>query len=451
MFKKFASIIYALIILALLGLYFTNDFGIVDIQKTALVMAVGIDRQNDQLCLTAQVAVPKPSESGDNTEYTEVQGLGDTVADALNEINSKTGFFPKLLFCRLILLGESTFGSDIFELMNYFYRTEFSDLTSLVATCYGEASDLLKLKTPMSQVPSIAIQRGISEELKKSGNVTAATLKDIAISNLSPSKMCVMPYVEAFDKGTSSKAGDDKVGGDKNTADQSGSGGGQSGGDESGGSGSGGQSGGSGSGGESGGESGGSGSGGGESGQSGGSGASGAANNEASGEVDFACRKTAVYKEGKFVGILDEEQAFALNILTEETRMVVLPCEAEGNNYTLGIKGNKGGVDFKVKDGRAICTLSFSGHAEIQASETPLSVEDVARSESVSKEILDGAKKRIEERIDSLIEFTKENDVDLLKLKESLYKRAYKYFKPYEERIINECQYDYKVNITTVN
>lgn len=417
MFKRFASIIYALIVLALLGLYFTNDFGIVDIQKTALVMAVGIDRQNDQLCLTAQVAVPKPSESGDNTEYTEVQGLGDTVADALNEINSKTGFFPKLLFCRLILLGESTFGSDIFELMNYFYRTEFSDLTSLVATCYGEASDLLKLKTPMSQVPSIAIQRGISEELKKSGNVTAATLKDIAISNLSPSKMCVMPYVEAFDKGTSSKAGDDKVGGDKNTADQSGTGG-QSGG---------------------------------ESGQSGGSGSSGAANNEASGEVDFACRKTAVYKEGKFVGILDEEQAFALNILTEDTRMVVLPCEAEGNNYTLGIKGNNGGVDFKVKEGRAICTLSFSGHAEIQASETPLSVEDVARSESVSKEILDGAKKRIEERFDSLIEFTKENNVDLLMLKESLYKRAYKYFKPYEERIINECQYDYKINITTVN
>ena len=91
----------------MLALFFTNDFGLLDIHKTSLIVAVGIDTDGEEVQVTAQVAVPQPSQSGDSINYVEVQGSGLTVADALNEINVKTGTYPRLLFCKLILLGEA--------------------------------------------------------------------------------------------------------------------------------------------------------------------------------------------------------------------------------------------------------------------------------------------------------------------------------------------------------
>ena len=89
MIKKLSVIIYWAIIIALIGLFFTNDFGLVDIRKTSIIVAVGVDTQDGEVQVTAQLAVPQPAENGENIQYTQVQGSGITVADALNEINSK--------------------------------------------------------------------------------------------------------------------------------------------------------------------------------------------------------------------------------------------------------------------------------------------------------------------------------------------------------------------------
>ena len=122
--NKYSHIIYLLVMLALLGLFFTNDFGIVDIHKTSVIVAVGIDPAGEEVQVTAQIAVPQPSQSGENVQYTEVQGSGLTVADALNEINAKTGTYPKLLFCKLILLGEGCQKNELFKRW-LFYRRNF--------------------------------------------------------------------------------------------------------------------------------------------------------------------------------------------------------------------------------------------------------------------------------------------------------------------------------------
>ena len=43
----------------LLFAFFSNDFGLVDIQKTAVILAAGIDRTEEGYELTAQISVPK--------------------------------------------------------------------------------------------------------------------------------------------------------------------------------------------------------------------------------------------------------------------------------------------------------------------------------------------------------------------------------------------------------
>ena len=193
--SKLSVLIYWLIIIALLGLFFTNDFGLVDIHKTAIITAVGIDAEEGEVIVTCEVAVPQPSQSGDNIKYTQIQGSGLTIADALNEVNSKTGFYPKLQFCKLILVGEDCQNQELFRMLGCFYRKNYSELTALVAMCKGKASDMLAMSSPVSDMTSEAITKSLSEEIEKSANAASVSLKDIAMREFSKSGACYMPFV----------------------------------------------------------------------------------------------------------------------------------------------------------------------------------------------------------------------------------------------------------------
>ena len=95
---------YYLILIALLFcLFVTNDFGTLDVQKTAIVMAIGVDRQEDTFILTSQIAVPQSSTQGKSSQTEQIVSRGKTIAEAFKEINAKTGWYPKLVFCKLII------------------------------------------------------------------------------------------------------------------------------------------------------------------------------------------------------------------------------------------------------------------------------------------------------------------------------------------------------------
>ena len=82
---------YFIILIALLFfLFLSGDFGLIDVQKTAIIMAVGIDREDDTFIVTSQIAVPNASDQGKSTETVQIVSRGKTVADAFEEINAKT-------------------------------------------------------------------------------------------------------------------------------------------------------------------------------------------------------------------------------------------------------------------------------------------------------------------------------------------------------------------------
>lgn len=420
--KRFIPIFYWAVMLVLIGLFFTNDFGLVDIHKTSVVVAVGIDTEGEEVLVTAQVAVPQPSQSGDNIQYTEVQGRGLTVADCLNEINAKTGFYPKLLFCKLILIGEECQSEDLFRVLGCFYRRNYSELTAQVAMCKGKAQEMLAKPATISPENSTAMQRVLSNELEKSANVSSVNLKDIAETNYSVSQACYMPFIEANIQGTSEGGGDgDNVGGESGS--QGGSqGGGQSGGQQGGGS----------SGGE-GGSSGGSGSGGGEQ------------------KMEFTARKTAVFAGGRFVGLLNEQESFALNIMQNEIRLAVIPCDANDTHYTLGLKNASGGVKLKVEKGVPKLTLSFKANAQVQGAKKIMQPDSVMFDDVVKPEILKAAEKEITDRLSSLIKISVENNCDVLGVKSLLHKFNHKYYDAFKDDILSRMEVEYKIDIKSLN
>lgn len=427
--KKLTPILYIFIIIAMLALFFTNDFGLLDIHKTSLIVAVGIDTDGEEVQVTAQVAVPQPSQSGDSITYVEVQGSGLTVADALNEINVKTGTYPRLLFCKLILLGEGCQSEELFRILGCFYRRNYSELTALVAMCKGKAQDMLALPANIAPENSTAIQKVLSEELKKSANVSTANLKSVAETNYSVNGACYMPYVEANVQGTSQNGGNgDNVGG------ESGEQGGQSGGGQQGGSG-----------GEQGGQ------GGGESGGQQGGQNGGQSSKQEGGQMEFTARKTAVFAGGKFAGILNEQQAFALNILKNEIRLAVVPCDAGGIHYTVGLKSTSSKEKLKIVDGVPELTLSFSAQAQIQGAKIALEPESVMSDDTVRDDILKATEDEIRSRLESLVNTCVEEDCDVIGVKGLLHKFNYKYYETFKDDILARMKVNYDIKIVSLN
>ncbi|MBQ7879203.1 MAG: hypothetical protein IJ317_01005, partial [Clostridia bacterium] len=73
---------YLLIIFVLVFLFVSGDFGLVDVQKTAIVMAVGVDRDDDSFIVTSQIAIPQSSKQGKAAETVQLVSRGKTVAAA---------------------------------------------------------------------------------------------------------------------------------------------------------------------------------------------------------------------------------------------------------------------------------------------------------------------------------------------------------------------------------
>lgn len=415
--------IYFAIFLVLLGLFFTNDFGLVDIHKTAIITAVGIDTEDGEVIVTGELVAPQPSQSGENIRYTQVQGSGLTIADALNEINAKTGFYPKLQFCDLILVGESCKERELFSLLACFYRKNFSELTALVAACEGKAADMLALKSEVEDSTSEAIIKVLSDEIKKSANANSVNLKAIAMTNYSKSAACYMPYVEANEQGTSENGGNGE-----NIGGSGGNQGGSSGSSNNGSSGGGGESGGS---------------------QSGGS--SGAEGGSTEKTMEFTARKTAIYSEGKFKGILDERQSFALSAIKNDIRLAVLPCDADGVHYSLGMKNVKGGVKLKVNEGIPELTVSFKSKAQINGARKHLDPQQIVFDDVVSDSVLQGAEEALKTRFSDLIETCRQTDCDILGIKEQLYKYNNKYYEAFKDDILTRMNVRFEVEVSSVS
>ena len=285
---------YLLICLLLIFFFFSNDFGLTDVQKTAIVMAVGIDREEDTFILTSQIAIPQSSKQSKASETVQLVSRGKTIGEAFEEINAKTGWYPKLVFCNLILLGEKTAEQNVFDALDYFLRDEYLSDNCFVATCDGLAKDILDTSALVDPSSSTAIQKVLSDHAERVGTVMPNNLKDFSIGYFSDSRSSFLPIV---------KKEPQKV---QVEGSESGGSSGQNGGSESGSQGStGGQS----------------------------------AEKQADKPV-YSAGETALFVNGKRVETLKKEETFALSAVLNELRLASYSVERENKTCSLTVKQN---------------------------------------------------------------------------------------------------------------
>lgn len=316
---------YLLIVFILAFLFISGDFGLVDVQKTAIVMAVGIDREKDSFIVTSQIAVPQSSKQGKATQTVELVSRGKTVAAAFEEINAKTGWYPKLVFCNLILLGESATQTNAFDALDFFLLDEYLSDNCLVACCDGAAKDMLNVAALVDPSGSVAMQKVLSKHAARVGTVLPATLREFAIGYFGDAQSGYLPIVKTQPQ--------------QEQTEQSGSGGASA---EN----------------ESGGE-----------GESGGQGSQGgqSTQNSQSQQKDadkpvFSAGETALFVRGVRVGKLTADETFALGAVLHELKLAAYSVTTEdGATCTLTIKSNERKTKLSVgDDGRADMKISVT-------------------------------------------------------------------------------------------
>lgn len=179
----------------LLLLFASNDFGLIDIQKTAIVLALGVDAsaQEGLLDVTAQIGSADANGAAQASNIT-VEGVS-TVGEAIACLNRRTGWYPTFVHCRLLLLGGQTAERDVFGILDYFLRSEYIEDSCLLALCAGRAQAALEAGAPGGELTANAIAKVFSGEAQKTGLVSAVSLREFAKGYYGAGASGRLPYL----------------------------------------------------------------------------------------------------------------------------------------------------------------------------------------------------------------------------------------------------------------
>ena len=415
---------YLALVFILICMFFSNDYGMLDVQKTAIVLAVGVDREDDTFILTSQIAVPESSKQGKATQTVELVSRGKTIADAFRQINAKTGWYPKLVFCKLIVLGEKTLEKNAMDALDFFSLDEYMSDNCLVACCDGLAKDILNTQALIDSAGSIAISKVLSTHAERVGTALPASLRQFCIGYFGKSKSGFLPIVQTQPQ-------QEQVGG-SGSSGSSGSSSNQSGGDSSSGSGQSGQS-----------------SSGGSGGGSGGSAGSGGAEKQE--KPVFSASRTALIVEGKRVGELSEEETFAVCAVKRELKLAGFSVQNEDGVCTLSIKNNAPSSKLQLgADGRATMQISLTLTAGLLDYSTARDLNDLTDAGDVPATVFPLAAKKLKAQISSAYEKCRSCGCDVFELNSLLFKKHPKRFEALQKNALQESVLEVNVHFENV-
>ena len=422
---------YLVIVLTLLFLFLSGDFGLIDVQKTAIVMAVGIDREEDTFIVTSQIAVPKSSKQGGQSETVEIVSRGRTVADAFEEINAKTGWYPKLVFCHLIILGEKTAQKNVFDALDFFLLDEYMSDDCLVATCDGFAKDMLNVAALIDPSGSVAMQKVLSPHAKRVGTVLPNTLREFAIGYYGDSKSGYLPIVKTQPQqeqigGETSNGGAGENGGSGGAGGANGSGSSE---DQSG----------STSGAD------------GENANSGGSSGSGQQGGQSKEKPVFSASETALFVGGVRVDKLTEEETFAFNAVDGDLRLAAYTVENDGATCSLTVKHNSPKTKLKLgTDGRATLKIEVVMSAGLLDYSKALSLESTSDAGEVPNGVFAASEKLLSAQIQTTFDKCRACGCDLFGIGERIQKYEKKRYAALKDSALENALADVSVKFRNI-
>lgn len=390
--------------------FFSNDFGLIDIENTAIITAIAIDSAEDGYEATAQIAVPEATNKNSENKKAQISGTGSTIGAAIKDIGDKSGWFPNLQFCNVLIIGEELTHGNVFKVLDYFSKTLRVQDSAMVVTTDKKAKELLEASTPLDNISSFALQKILLKNPGFNSDVAETDIKNFCIDYYSESRSSYMPLVKLNKQETAATP---------DTGSDSGSGG-----DSSGGSG----------------------------GSSSGGGA-GSGGTNSNGSTLFNARSTALFYEGVKAGELNEKETLALSALTDTFKGTTIELKdvttnGETKNFLITVFRCNPKIIVDANEESLNVKIDLDVYCRIVDQNAEKS--DVTYSKNVP--LPDAVKEKATEffttHINKLIEAEKTSGCDFLFLKRKLFQRRYKHYARYKDNFFSVMKHEINVSVS---
>lgn len=220
--KKFKTKIIILLSIAVCISFFSNDFGLIDIENTAIITALAIDKSDNVYEVTAQIAVPEANNTQTENQCTTVSGKGKTIGAAIKDIGNKAGWFPKLSFCNLIAIGNEIAKENTVKVLDYFSKTLRIQDSAVLVLAENTAKDLITSTTPLDNISSFALQKTLLKNQGFDKDVATISVKDFVSGYYSPFSSSYMPLVKInpIENSSENNKNSTGIGGAENTEEK---------------------------------------------------------------------------------------------------------------------------------------------------------------------------------------------------------------------------------------
>ena len=396
---------FLIIVLLLFTFFFSNDFGLIDVEKTSIVTAIAVDYKNDEYLVTTQAAVPEATDTNTENQKAQLSGKGKTVGEALKDLADLSGWFPKLAFCNLIILGNELANDNALNVLDFFAKTLRIQDSALVVLAEKDAKDLLSLSTPLDNISSFAMQKIIYKTSGFDRDVCPTNIKTFCAGHYSYSSSAYMPIVKVVSADNGSGSGGQKQ--DNSSGSSSSSDGNMQ--------------------------------------KSSGSNAD--SNNL------FDARTTALFKNGKKVGELDEKLTLTFNAFNyplSGTNISVPEVDINGKkvNFLLTIIDGNNSFKVKTENDSVLLTFNLNLFCKVSDTNTDYIDDSVSQNKPIPKAVVDKATESFVSNIEELVQTSVQTGCDFLQIKEKLYRYNHNKYSLFKDNYLTKLKTEINVNIS---
>ena len=390
-------------------MFFTNDFGLIDVEKTSIITAIAIDYEDDgEYTVTAQIAVPEATDTNSENLKAQLSGKGSTVGAAIKNLGDLSGWYPKLSFCNLILIGNGFDSYNVIKVLDYFAKTLRVQDSALIAMSEKKASELLEIASPLDNISSFAMQKVMFKNPGFDRDVAATNIKTFCSDHYASAKSSYMPLIKVVssDDGQSS---DEEGNASGSSSSESGM----------------------------------------DTGSSGGSGGQEAAKKS---NYLFDAKTTALFLDGVKVGELDENLSLVFNSLNgpfEGTTFSVddVPYGESKSNYLLTVMSSKPCVNVLADHNSLELKINLDLYCKIIDQNADNSDQALSENKPLPLAVKNKAEELLNGWLKDLVETSRQTGCDFLKIKEKLYRYNHKQYSRYEKNYLSVMKTHLKVTV----
>lgn len=397
--------IFALLLIFLFLNYLTQDFNLINIEKTAIIVTIGVDKSQQGYTVTAQIAVPEGPNKQSTNDESVISADGKTIYEAISIIGEQTGWYPRLSFCNLIVIGENVLEDNVMDVIDFFIKSYKVEDSSVLCAYQGKAKDLLLSSSPLDNISGLSLSKIFVRDSNGASRVLTTSIKDFTIGYYSKSHASYMPLVKTIptsESGTGGKTAEASTSIEPNS----------------------------------------------------GSGSSSSSGGNEQKLVVYDANSTVLFNKGYKVGELTGDESLSYSLLykgVKEAHLNIVATDNDGNtgNVSVNILRSSNKVELIYEDDTPILYCYLKVWARIIDTNFSESIETIKELGKLNENMIFKVEEKIKSNIESVFNKSKSSECDIFKTKTNLYR--YHFAKYDKDNLVVLKNVLLKTDITCLN